>query len=94
MWQPTPYVFTTELGESCDPRNALRALKAAANRARLPSSVGLHLRHSAPSVMLSAGVPLKVVSGSVAQRRVAPLRSDVAVQIISGRPPEVLQACG
>jgi hypothetical protein len=30
MWQPSPYVFTTELGEPCDPRNALRALKAAA----------------------------------------------------------------
>jgi integrase len=63
MWQPTPYVFTTELGEPCDPRNALRALKTAGKRARLPSSVGLHtLRHSAASVMLSAGVPLKVVS--------------------------------
>ncbi|MFL6046013.1 MAG: tyrosine-type recombinase/integrase [Propionibacteriaceae bacterium] len=46
-----------------DPRNALRALKAAAKRAKLPSTVGLHtLRHSAGSVMLSAGVPLKVVS--------------------------------
>ena len=46
MWQPTPYVFTTELGEPCDPRNALRALKTAARRAGLPSSVGLHtLRH-------------------------------------------------
>jgi integrase len=63
MWQPTPYVFTTELGEPCDPRNALRALKTAAKRAGRPSSVGLHtLRHSAASVMLSAGVPLKVVS--------------------------------
>ena len=63
MWQPTPYAFTTELGEPCDPRNALRALKAAAKRANLPSMVGLHtLRHSAASVMLSAGVPLKVVS--------------------------------
>jgi integrase len=61
--EPTPYVFTTELGEPSDPRNALRALKAAAKRAALPSSVGLHtLRHSATSVMLSAGVPFKVVS--------------------------------
>ena len=47
MWQPTPYVFTTELGDPSDPRNALRALKAAAKRAGLHSSVGLHtLRHS------------------------------------------------
>ena len=49
MWQPTPYVSTTELGEPCDPRNALRALKAAAKRAKLPATVGLHtLRHSLP----------------------------------------------
>jgi integrase len=54
MWRPTPYVFTTELGGPCDPRNALRALKAAAKRAAMSSSVGLHtLRHSAASVMLS-----------------------------------------
>jgi site-specific recombinase XerD len=33
------------------------------HRAKLPSTVGLHtLWHSAASVMLSAGVPLKVVS--------------------------------
>jgi hypothetical protein len=36
MWQLTPHVFTTELGEPCVPRNALRALKAAAKRAGLP----------------------------------------------------------
>jgi site-specific recombinase XerD len=33
------------------------------NRAGLPSTVGWHtLRHSAASVMLTAGVPLKIVS--------------------------------
>lgn len=51
-WVRTPFVFTTQLGEPCDPRNALRALKAAAKAAGL-SEVGLHtLRHSAASVML------------------------------------------
>ena len=44
------------------PRNALRALKAAARKAALPD-VGLHtLRHSAASVMLTNGVPITVVS--------------------------------
>ncbi len=58
------YVFTTELGEPCDPRNALRALKASAKRAGLPSSVGLHtLRHSAASVMFSAACRLSQVFG-------------------------------
>jgi integrase len=55
-------VFTTEFGEPCDPRNALRALKVAAASAGLPGA-GLHtLRQSAASVMLTHGVPLKVVS--------------------------------
>jgi integrase len=61
-WRETGFVFTTEFGEPCDPRNALRALRAVATRAGLPRA-GLHtLRHSAASVMLNAGVPLKVVS--------------------------------
>lgn len=61
VWTDTGYVFTTEFGEPCDPRNALRALKVAATTAEL-GNVGLHtLRHSAASVMLSAGVPLKGV---------------------------------
>ena len=72
MWQPTLYMFTTELGEPCDPRNALRALKDAAKRAKLPSTVGLDtLRHSAAFVMLSAGAPLKVVSEIFAHASVA-----------------------
>ena len=55
-------MFTTETGEPCDSRNALRALQVAATRAGLPHA-GLHtLRHSAASVMLTHGVPLKVVS--------------------------------
>jgi len=49
-------------GEPCDPRNALRALKSAAVRAGLPG-IGLHTpRHSAATVMIENGVPLKVVS--------------------------------
>jgi integrase len=62
LWRETGFVFTTETGEPYDPRNALRALKVAATKAGLPHA-GLHtLRHSAASVMLTHGVPLKVVS--------------------------------
>jgi integrase len=62
QWHQTPYVFTTEDGRPCDPRNALRALKAAATKAGMVG-VGLHtLRHSAATTMLTNGVPLKVVS--------------------------------
>lgn len=62
MWQQTGYVFTTEFGTPCEPRNALRALKDAGKEAGLPN-IGLHtLRHSAAAVMLTSGVPLNVVS--------------------------------
>lgn len=62
VWVDSGFVFTTETGEPCDPRNALRAFKVAATKAGHPEA-GLHtLRHSAASVMLAAGVPLKVVS--------------------------------
>jgi integrase len=65
-------VFVTEFREPCEPRNALRAFKAAAKRAGLPSSVGLHtLRHSAASVMMASGVPLKIVSDILGHASVA-----------------------
>ena len=62
LWVDSGHVFVTDVGEPCEPRNALRALTAAARRAGL-EGVGLHtLRHSAASVMLSERVPLNVVS--------------------------------
>ncbi len=61
-WSHTGFVFTTELGDPCDPRNALRALQVAAGTAGLPG-VGLHtLRHTAATMMLNAGVPMATVS--------------------------------
>jgi integrase len=64
-------VFTTEVGEPCDPRNALRAITVAAKKVGL-DGVGLHtLRHSAASVMLTNGVPLKVVSEVLGHSSVA-----------------------
>lgn len=51
------------LGEPCDPRNALRALIRAAEKAELGAGIGLHtLRHSAATIMLNSGVPVAVVS--------------------------------
>lgn len=83
-WVDSGFVFTTEFGEPADPRNALRAVKAAVtkhNRAcdkanrpddKLPTTIGLHtLRHSAASVMLSNGVPLKVVSDLLGHASIA-----------------------
>ena len=70
-WRPTGLVFTTEFGEPCDPRNAFRALRVAAAKAGLPHA-GLHtLRHSAASVMLTRGVPLKVVADILGHSSIA-----------------------
>jgi integrase len=70
-WRETGHVFTTQTGEPCDPRNALRAFKVAAARAGLPDA-GLHtLRHPAASVMLTHGVPLKVVSDILGHSSIA-----------------------
>ncbi|MGY1637007.1 tyrosine-type recombinase/integrase [Geodermatophilus sp. SYSU D00742] len=61
-WRQTGSVSTTEFGEPFDPRDAFRALRAAATKAG-PPHAGLHpLRHSTASVMLGRGVPLEVVS--------------------------------
>lgn len=62
-WAATGFVFTTEIGEPCDPRNALRALKTAAKRAGLSEGIGLHtLRHTGAAVAIANGTHLKVIS--------------------------------
>ncbi|WP_216870777.1 tyrosine-type recombinase/integrase [Modestobacter excelsi] len=70
-WHETGFVFTTGTGEPCDPRNALRAFKAAAARAGIPDASLHTLRHSAACVMLTHGVPLKVVSDILGHSSIA-----------------------
>jgi integrase len=61
-WAATGYVFTTELGEASDPRNALRALNAAAGKAGL-EGISIHtLRHSAATMLLTGGEAISTVS--------------------------------
>lgn len=62
VWVDSGFVFTTEIGTPADPRNALRAFRAAADRAGVKGATLHTLRHSAASVLLASGVPLKVVS--------------------------------
>jgi integrase len=65
IWQPRAghedLVFPTHAGTPTDPRNALRAFAAIAERAGLPG-VGLHtLRHTAASALIASGAHVKVV---------------------------------
>jgi integrase len=62
VWHETGHVFTTESGLPMDPRNVLRAFKAAGSAAGLADATVHTLRHSAATAMLDAGVHLKAVS--------------------------------
>lgn len=61
-WTDTGHVFTTESGQPMDPRNTLRALSTAAEKAGIAGATVHTLRHSAATAMLEAGVHLKAVS--------------------------------
>lgn len=63
-------VFTDELGRHLSPDWPSKAFRAAADRIGLP--VRLHdLRHTAASLMLAGGVPLKVVSEALGHSSLA-----------------------
>jgi hypothetical protein len=66
MWQPTPYVFTTELGEPCDPRNAPRALSR--SKARRAAIVGW-AAHTAALCCLSDAVRWRAAQGGIGSLR-------------------------
>jgi integrase len=63
-WAENDLVFCTHIGTSLIRRNVLRAFKQALVRAGLPESVRFHdLRHAHATLVLRAGVPLKIASG-------------------------------
>jgi integrase len=56
------FIFTSEVGTPLDPRNLLREFKGLCKKAGLGDWHVHELRHSAASLMLAQGVPLRVVS--------------------------------
>jgi integrase len=101
-------VFTTEVGEPYDPRNALRALQVAAGRAGSPREPGCTPGHSSTTVMLGHGVPLMVVHEFLGHSSIAitgavhgpsrptspaaPWTSSVPPSVSTGRPMVVKTA--
>jgi integrase len=72
LWRDNGYIFTTEFGEPADPRNLLRAVKIATQRAGLGRALGAHtLRHTYATVALLKGVPLHVVSRNLGHSSIA-----------------------
>jgi integrase len=71
QWQDNNLVFTTALGHKVEPRNILRIIETAAKTAGI-ADVGVHiLRHSAATLWLENGVPLKVASDLLGHSSVA-----------------------
>jgi integrase len=63
-WADHGLVFVTHVGTPLLQRNVIRDFKAALARAGLPRAIRFHdLRHAHATLMLRAGVPLKVASG-------------------------------
>ena len=64
-WQSTEYVFTNEVGGPLDPSNVSAWYAGCAARAGV-SDHGMHaLRHSAATLMLSGGLPVRVVADAL-----------------------------
>ena len=61
LWADEGYVFTTPLGHPVDPRNFHRSWHSLLDRVGLDRRPLHEARHTAASLMLSSGVPLKTV---------------------------------
>lgn len=71
QWTDEGLVFATEFGTAVDPRNILRTIQIAAQKAGM-SGVGVHtLRHSAAVAWLEAGVHIKAVADLLGHSSIA-----------------------
>jgi integrase len=71
QWQDHGLVFASEFGTRVDPRNILRTVQIAAQKAGM-SDIGVHtLRHSAAVAWLESGVHIKAVADLLGHSSVA-----------------------
>ena len=61
-WVDDGWLFTTPIGTALDQSNAKKAYKRLAATAGAPSATFHGLRHSAATVLLEEGVPMRVVA--------------------------------
>ncbi|MDG5483340.1 tyrosine-type recombinase/integrase [Mycolicibacterium gadium] len=71
QWVDHGLVFATEFGTAVDPRNALRTIEIASQKAGIPD-VGVHtLRHSAAVAWMESGVHIKAVADLLGHSSIA-----------------------
>ena len=96
-WADHRLVFCTQAGTPLMRRNVLRAFKTALVRAGLPQSIRFHdLRHSHGTMMMRAGVPLKVASARLGHSGIgitADLYQHVASDMDADAAERTARAC-
>lgn len=71
MWKDSDLVFATEMGRPVDPRNALRTVEIAAEKAGI-TDVGVRtLRHNAAVAWLESGTHIKAVADLLGHSSIA-----------------------
>jgi len=80
-WQDSGLVFASSIGTSLEPRNLFPAFKALLRKAGLPNVRFHDLRHSAASLLLAQGVPMRALMELLGHSSIgttADIYSDVA----------------
>jgi integrase len=81
-WSEVDFVFTTPIGTPIDPRNFGRNLEQATESAGLGKWSPHEFRHTAASLMISSGVPLKQVSEALGHSSIS-VTADVYGHLLS-----------
>jgi integrase len=91
VWQESGLIFTTEIGSPIDPRNLHRDFVKVSEAAGLGRWHLHELRHSATSLMLSEGIPLKVVADVMGHSSVR-MTADVYGHVLTPQRQEAADA--
>jgi integrase len=89
-WQEYGLVFSSIYGGYFNPNNVWRSFKRLLKAAGLPNVRFHDLRHSAATVLLAAGVPLKVVSELLGHSSVA-ITADIYAHVLPEMQQEVVR---
>ena len=92
-WAPLELVFTTSIGTPLDPSKVNREVQAITEAAGLGRWTPHELRHSAASILLATGVPLKVVSEMLGHSSIR-VTADVYGHLLEPARAEAADAMG
>ncbi|AKK28210.1 site-specific integrase [Mycobacterium sp. EPa45] len=71
LWEDNNLVFCTEMGRPVEPRNILRTIEIASEKAGVKGAVVHTLRHSAATAWLESGVHIKAVADLLGHSSIA-----------------------